>query len=289
MQRLFALIALAIVLYGVKQFCDKETDGFRLERIRSSLTHNSAWEVEALSAPKAREVASALAQNFSYLASGGQCYAFASLDGRYVLKFFKHFHRELPWWSHLPLSKRQREKLEGRKKKLQRDFSSYTLAFKELQEETGLLLIHLNKTAPHLGDVTLIDKLGIAHTIALDAFEFVLQYKAEMALPYLAEAVAQRGKEGVRAAICSMLEVLQKRCAKGIFDEDPRIQRNVGFVHGRAIILDAGRLRLDPERKKADVQKSDLRTITERLRGWLKEHYPEGVEVLNEELEALHA
>ena len=85
-----APIICAVVFYYIGSFCDQQTDRFSIARIHSDLPFNPAWETAFLSAEKKAELRKLLDQKFHYLGCGGQCFAFASEDGSYVVKFFKH-------------------------------------------------------------------------------------------------------------------------------------------------------------------------------------------------------
>lgn len=288
--RFFCFSALFCVsMYFLASFCNLLTDGFSVARIHSNLTYDKAWETLPLSREKKIELLKILDQKFSYLGCGGQCFAFASEDGAYVLKFFKHRIRK-PYSFFLttplpePFEKKRLKKLHKAQFKLQRDFNSYKIAYEDLSDETGLIYIHLNKGRDLNQSVTIRDKIGIEHRIALDDVEFVVQKRAQLAYAYIDELMAEKDAAAVRAAMHSILDVIVSRCKKGVFDEDARIHRNFGFVGAKPIFIDVGRFRRDPERMKPDVYKNDLEDITDRFRDWLEESYPTLVPVLDEEL-----
>jgi hypothetical protein len=290
---LFALAA-GVLYYCAASFCIPLTDGFSVARIHSDLPYNPAWETAPLTEDLQKELDSALKNTFRYLGCGGQCFAFASEDGRYVIKFFKHRIRKpysyflnaaLPW----PLSALCERKLSKALFKLHRDFTSYKIAHEELQEETGLLYIHLNKGTSLNRSVCLIDKLGIKHEISLDNVEFIVQERAELIYPYIENSMARGDEAAARQALQGILKVVVSRCKKGVFDEDPRIHRNFGFVGAKPILIDVGRLVRDPKRREPSVYKADLLAITKRFRTYLKESHPELVPILDEELHVLES
>jgi hypothetical protein len=81
--------------------------------------------------------------------------------------------------------------------------------------------------------------------------------------------------------------VIIRRCKKGVFDEDPKIHRNFGFLGEKPIFIDVGRFVRDDSRKDPAVYNTDIQMITKRFRHWLEEDYPELVTTLDEELHAL--
>src|SRR4029079_17540498 len=87
---LFIITLFPLLLLGVGLYLCSYRRGFTVEKISSKLSFNEAWEIHPLSL-EARDhlLHTVLSQTFYYLGSGSQSYAFASQDGKYVLKFFK--------------------------------------------------------------------------------------------------------------------------------------------------------------------------------------------------------
>jgi hypothetical protein len=287
---LFACVCISLYYLG-SWFCTPKTDAFTLGRIHSALTHHHAWETPLPIGEEKHTLATLLSQPFHYLGSGGQCYAFVSEDGNYVIKFFKHKLRA-PWnyfYTHplpAPLEAVRLRKLAKILMKLDRDFTSYKLAYEELQPETGILYVHLNKTTGLNQAVTIYDKLNIAHTIDLDQIEFIVQKKADLAYSYLDSLIQNGNLTQLKVSIDSLIEVIISRCKKGIFDEDAKIHRNFGFIDGKAVVIDVGRFRKDPSRTSSDVYTQDVRTITRSLRVWMQESCPELTPWLEQRLAA---
>jgi hypothetical protein len=293
MRFIFFCLKIALVIFAytkISDYCDKKTDKFRTRRIYSNLKFNTRWVASPSSQNNEAEVKSILSQNFSYLGSGGQCWAFLSDDGDYVIKFFKHHRRTIPKpLLAFPLPKNLDHKREmhlaKKQKKLLRDFESYKLAFEVLPKETGTIYVHLNKSTYLNQSITIFDKLNIKHTINLDDVEFVLQKKAHLVHPHIRNLMKNNDLAGASQAIASIINVIHARAQKGVFDEDARIHRNFGFINNQAIIIDVGRLVLDPNQKNPQIIKQDLLKITLRFKMWLERHYPQLVPILNEEIE----
>jgi hypothetical protein len=286
-----SFLLLGILHYFMAAFCNKWTDGFTILRIHSELPFNPAWESTPISNEKRNELHDIFSQKFHYLASGGQCFAFASENERYVVKFFKHkFRKPYSYFLKIPLPEKldqlRKRKLNKALYKLKRDFTSYKIAYEELPQETRLLYIHLNKGTQLNQSITIIDKLGIEHLIPLDDVEFIVQAKAELVYAHIETLMKQGDTQGVREALHSILHIIVNRCKRGIFDEDPRIHRNFGFIGNTPIFIDVGRFVRDPTRRDPIVYKADLLTITKRFRAWLKESHPKLVPILEEELNA---
>ncbi len=296
-----SLVATACLFCGYfyfsSQFCNAQTDGFSVVRIHSDLPYEAQWEASPLNAEEAATLDAALSQPFHYLGCGGQCFAFASEDDQYVIKFFKHrIRKPFTYFYHSSLP-RILDEVRERKYykalfKLNRDFSSYKMAYENLRAESGLIYIHLNKhektTPPCIAhkQIEIIDKLGIRHTIALDGIEFVVQKKATLAYKRIADLMNANDYAGARESMRSIIHAIAERCKKGIFDEDPKIHRNLGFVGSVPIFIDVGRFTSDPSRKKPEVYCKDIRYITKRLHHDLEDSYPTLVPILEEEIDA---
>ena len=188
------------------------------------------------------------AQNFQYLAEGGQTEVFASEDGKYVLKLFKNHPNK---W--IPFPKYHARKL----KKLRRDLNGYKLAFEALPEESCLIFCHLAKTP--FPAVTLMDQLGKTQTIDLGGVEFIIQKRAEPFCHYFHQHPS-------REALNALKGLLQHIAEKKIHDHDPRFHKNIGFLDGKAVLIDPGRLVEDPEAHAK---------FTPKFREWIKNNHPE--------------
>ncbi|MBS0604351.1 MAG: hypothetical protein JSS60_04845 [Verrucomicrobia bacterium] len=272
---------LAVVLFAVlaKQFCYKKTDGFALYKILSDLSFNQEWECPPLSQADSEQLEKILSQPFHYLAKGAQSYVFASEDGETVIKFFRVYHMRPPLWMTalslpLPLQPYRICKMIEKRVELGKDFQSYTIAFQQMKEETGLLYLHLNKTSHLKKHLTIYDKIGIAHDLDLDKMEFLVQKKATLVYPSIERLMKSEGEAAAREAIGALVHLLVNRCEKGIFDKDPDLNTNFGFLDKRPIQIDIGRFRLDPERNNPDVYRNEIIRITDNFRQWLESNYP---------------
>ncbi len=236
------ILLILLFVTALSLFARKKTDGFTVERILSSHTFHKEWET-AISTAEEKTALEALNQPFFYLGKGAQCYAFASKDGKYVIKCFRHDHMRLPLHlCFLPQSwTKQRE--ERGAQKLLKDFSSYKLAFEELREETALLYLHLNKTDHLKQELTLVDKIGIAHTLSLDGLEFVLQKRADLLYEQIEAWVKCGNVDSVKGAIDTLIMQINTRLTKGISDKDPNIKTNFGIIEGKVVQIDIGRFR----------------------------------------------
>lgn len=204
-------ILLFFTLFGFAYFfSDLATWGFTIARLRTS---------KPLGPSGGAAPYLILKQKFYLKDQGGQSYVFISADEKYVLKFFKDMPR--PW---IPFKNYQRKKLG----KLTRTINGYHLAFERLQQETGLIFLHLSPTKNPL-PTTLVDRLNIEHSIDLSSVYFVLQKRATPISSFSESILAQ------------ISELLQKRAACHIADHDPRLYANLGWIDGKLVFIDPGR------------------------------------------------
>ena len=213
-----------------------------------------------------------LEQPYCYLAKGRQCFAFLSQDGKTVVKFFNYNRFSLPFpLNHLPFLKSLYQKRQSR---FIPTMQSYEIANEYLQEETGLLYVHLQQGGG-LPDLEIKDRGGGRHCIDLNKTAFVLQRFAKPIYEEFQERFQQSGQEGVEEAVQSFLMILHKRCALGIADDDRDVEINFGFCNETAMLLDPGRLFFDQGLQTKEGVEEEMRAATRKLRRYLKKNYPE--------------
>jgi hypothetical protein len=261
MQWLLKLLLFAGCLYGAAKFCKKQTGSFTVARITSDLPFHPEWVVDTSNEERARH---ALSQPYRFLGKGAQSFVFASEDGAWVIKFFRHHHLK-------------------KNSKLAKDFGSYKLAYERLRGETGLLYLHLNKTSHLNQTLDLIDNLGIHHPINLDQYEFLVQQRARPAYPALLEWIREGKIAEAKEALTALVQLLATRSNKGIHDKDPDLNTNFGFIGTAPIQFDIGRFKL----RETPPDHDELVRITDNLHQWLMQRAPELDEHLREELKKL--
>lgn len=271
------LLAVATAFWGLSRFCERQTHGFRPYLILSNLPNDPRWEVPP--ALSEQEIDRLLDQPFTFLGSGGWCYAFLGQDQKTVLKFYRHIHllpsSLLKDFSFSKLLLRS-DPLPPTASYFQEfNFNSCILLWKKAREYSGLLYIHLNKTHGKHKPVTLIDPIGVHHQIDLDKTEFVVQKKAELILPHLGNLVHERKIEEAKHHLDTMLDCLMTLCKRGIRDHDTSLRNNYGFTEDGAIALDLSSFELDPTLQTPENYQKEMTARTQRLKHWLKKHHPE--------------
>jgi hypothetical protein len=246
-----------------------QRDRFALYKIGPLQEVNPAWDVV-----NDEELLSLLDQPFTYLGKGAQTFVFGSKDGRYVIKFFRYFHKYATPLEALPFAAVQRTAAK-RRRKMEKDFNSYKLAFDHLKEETGLLYLHLNRTAHLKKTATLYDKFKMRHQVALDDFGFIVQKRADPFYPTLSRLIKENSPEKAKAALTCLVQLFAKQRALGLFDKDPNLRTNFGFIDNQPVQLDIGRF----------IQ-GETRPLTAfyQLEKWLRLEAPELISHLHHEI-----
>jgi hypothetical protein len=291
-KKILTLLFLPLMLYGTARFCHRETQGFRMSKVTANFSSNANWEILPLPEKEQEIVDGILDQKFTYLGRGFQSFVFLSEDQKYVLKLFNNAYQwrltllntlpSFPLWEEW-----QQEKIHKIQRKLEKTFGSYKIAFEELKELTGLLYLHLDQTHPLHKKLTILDKLGIGHTIDLDSTAFLLQKKADLVYPKIDSLMQAKQLSEAKNALSSLLTLITARCKKGIGDSDALIRTNFGFLENQAVQIDVGPFSKDPDIQNPEVYLKEIGRITMSLKHWLENNHPELVPHLLEKLEEL--
>lgn len=265
-----------VCFYVTARFCKAETGKFTMMRITSNLTPQPQWETTPLSADELTRIKQILNQPYSYLSKGVQSFVFASHDGQYVIKFFRHDHLTAPFWL-TPATKAKREQ------RLHREFLSYKIAFENLRKETGLVFLHLNKTTDLHQTLDLVDKLGIHHQIPLDKYEFLVQKRACLLYTALNQMIENNKIADAKVTLTRLVQLLAQRAREGISDKDPDLETNFGVIGTEPIQIDVGRF----GKTDARLDKDEIIRVTDRLHHYLTKRCPELDQHLKTQIEKL--
>lgn len=282
---LFCFIVASLFLF------DRPQNGFTLKKIKSPFKPSPEWEVPPLSNFEKQSVRFALLQDYSYMASGAQCYAFLSSDGEYVLKFFKTKHL-IPknWLKLLPipwLSNYRFLKVDKRKAQHKELFSSYKMAYEELRKETGVEFIHLNKTKDLNVRMKIYDKNHRAYLINLDDYEFVLQKKAETVADRIVFLMENKQHEKAVDNLTGLLTQIILQCKNGYIDCDSGVSYNYGFIGDEVVHFDFGRIIKDPSANDPAFYQREILRVAKKLERWCDTHYPQLTPILEEVVDAM--
>lgn len=270
---------LSLLLYGAGRFYYQTTDGFLVSNIYYNHSINPNWDIEPLSQVNKESLNAILDQPFYYLGKGCQSYVFSSKDGEYVIKFFKYQRfRPQEWigyFSFIPWVENYRlKKIEKKKRKLEGVFTGWKIAYEHLQNETGVIYVHLNKNGGHPKNLTIFDKLGIQHSVDLNQTEFLLQKKAEMLCPTIEALVKNGDDEEVKRILRSLISMFVSENQRGFADNDHALMQNTGILHGQPLHIDVGQLIKNPIMRDPNVYQQELVNKSYKFLLWLKSRYP---------------
>lgn len=281
-RRLSVVFACFLLIIAFHRFCDWKADGFSMSRVlRNTLSQEAGV---ALSLIPPQELDSIFNQKFRYLAKGKQSFVFVSEDEKYVIKLLNNQYQKRLSTLHLLPSWLAHDKIAYNQKKMALASESYQLAFSDLREETGVLLLHLHPTSSLNKKLTIVDKLQIEHKLDLDNTGFLLQKRATPAYTQLKEWLQKGEKDKAKHALSDILKLLVTRCKKGISDKDPLIRTNLGFIGEKPLLLDLGPFSKNPEIKKKELYAPEILKITTSLKEWLQKEDPSLAVYLEEEL-----
>lgn len=263
MRSIFILqLAVAIGLSGLSYI---RTDGFSESVIHGQFP-------DSASQPPSEEIGAILRQPFHYLGKGRQCFVFESEDGLYVVKFFNQKYLKDPWYAFLM-------KGEKKKRQLRRKFyqESYSIAYREFGD--GLVYLHLGPSGP-LPPLHCLDRAHGEHQIDLSGVPFVLQRKGTLIYPWLRQVMQREGIEGLKKQLDAYVAVIQQRIDKKIGDIDQDVANNWGYIDGKLVQLDPGRLYYT-DLNTPDWIAQEWRRATVNLYKWLNNNYKEAGDYFN--------
>ncbi len=276
MKKLVILPLLLLFCVSVGQVLYFVKDGFSPRRIQS-LAHfaNEEWN---------EEVKAALKQTFRYLGRGRQCFAFASADGKYVLKFPRTDIYKTPLWvKSLPVSTYRKNLEADHKEREEFILDSLRISFQELKEQTGLLAIHLGQSESRQF-LKVIDASGYLHSLPLGKTSFVLQTKHPILMRTFSEALNRKDLREAKKILDALLHAILERARKGILNRDRSFLRNYGFDGTSAYQIDVGSFfkRADLSQKAA-FEKS-ARDSLDPIQEWLAQNAPELLDYFNNQI-----
>lgn len=291
--RFFLLMAAVVALvYGAGRLYYQVTDGFVESNIAYDHPNDPRWQIAAPSAETKKIIDGALNQPYHYLGKGCQSYVFASEDGRYVIKFLKYQRFRPQQWiklfSFIPSVENYRlGKIAKKKEKLEGVFTSWMIAYQDLQPETGVVYIHLNKNDEFENELVVQDKIGLTHSLNLNQTEFLLQRRAEMLCPTISSLMEKNDQKAAELILVKLLDMLVSENKRGFADNDHALMQNTGVLDGNPVHVDVGQFVRNSIVKDPKVYNQEIFTKTYRFRKWLEKNYPPLGEFLKQRLEEL--
>ncbi len=195
-------------------------------------------------------------QPLFFLGEGKQCVAYETSDGKYVLKLFKKSDKK------------------KKRKQLEEYMMGAVLARTVLPGETGVVACVCGPHSLKVPTVTVLTERGKVEKIALQDVPFIFQKKAQPFKQTLMRLLAERNVKEAAARLESLFTLLTVCREKGVVDRDGSLIRNgnVGFVDGKATLLDTGKLCQLSDRKRQTLH--DLNRL-KPLQSWLESACPE--------------
>lgn len=276
----FVLSTLLLLTAFIFWLAPKKSTPFSREAIQADVHFRPEWESRGMSPEEDRVVREALSQPYRYLGCGGQCYAFASSDDQYVVKFFKQKPFTVaPWIAKFPipiLMDWLKVKKSEKKEKIRSNvFNAFKVSLAHLSQETGMLYVHLNRTSDLNKTLSVTDADGEPHLLPLDDLEFALQKKAELAFQRIDSLMQGSDVEGAKRAVYKLLKLNLELYQKGYRNRDPNFHSNYGFIGEEAILIDVGRLVYTEEIKAAENISKEFKKVALRFRKYLADNYPQ--------------
>jgi hypothetical protein len=270
----------ACFLTGLYFFCEKQTQGFRFHQLLSNVPNDARWDISPLTFDEKAQLPVLLDQTFTFIGKGGFCWAFLGEDKKTVLKFYTHHFLDLfSLFTHFSWEKlllKSPSHVSALSPYLEFAFKSCKLLYTHAKENTGLIYIHLNKTKDLFPSVTLIDPIGMRHTIDLDKTEFVLQQRAEPLIAYIARSIEEKHSDHAQKAIDQYLNCLLTLSRLGIKDLDRSFRDNYGILgNGMVVSMDISSFTEDACIQRPGYYKKEIILKSHNLAKWLKKHHPE--------------
>jgi hypothetical protein len=219
-------------------------------------------------------------QTLRWLGRGMQAVVFETQDEKYVVKFFQLGKlREDADRGAIKgfFSKESAEKQQDRMKRKEEIFSSSKMCFEDLQDETGIVYVHLNRTRDLVHTIRIVDKNGQSHRIHGDETSFLVQKKGRYLIPTIVGHMEKGQADQARDRIDQVFDLLLSLAKKGYVDQDDCLIRNnnIGLTEDRAIYIDTGHLFRVPNLDVAKRMNYEFEIRLDPFEKWLRVAYPE--------------
>jgi hypothetical protein len=277
---LWLFFSLCIIFIGAFCVLDrsyyKKNNGFCPAEIHPTNLERRPWDREKQTSLSQDELLSLLKGPFTYLGKGHQTQVFENATKDYVIKFYRFAHHSRPWgfFKH-PLSRfsTKRKKIRAYDDlKFLKTKQSFALAFARLNQESGLVAVHLDPSDAALGRALIYDASGNQYTVSLDDTVFVVQKKGELIFPLLLKTIARGDIACAKEIIDNAVNYFHARSLLSIKDEDPAIDKNYGIFEGKVFQLDVGRLIEDSNVLQAQVRQEEAQKLFAPLHHFLQQH-----------------
>lgn len=282
-KRAAAIVSAGVLIAGLILGWYHLTGGFKISKIVFHRYSDTFYD-HRFERGDGEFLARILQQRFRFLGKGCQVYAFASQDGKYVLKLLKLHRYKTPFRRKFSaFLKNFAVGQEGRIKKLQLQekirlasaFAGYQLAMDALKEEAALAYAHFDAEKKLPCKLLLKDSSGRKFALNPNRTFFLVQKKARNLKE---ELLGLRKLNKLREAehiVDLSVEHLKRRLQSRIFDSDHSgYVRNLGLLGDRAISIDVGNFKQRKNATEEELEKEYLCCVR-RLYNWACKNYPE--------------
>lgn len=228
-------------------------------------------------------LSSFLQEPMTFIGMGSQCIAFAPKEESYVCKMCKkNRYQNLPFFPPFSSLKKTEKKL----KRKEADFASYLFAYEHLQEQCGIVYLHLASTSNLNTKLLLIDPLKLTHRLDADKALFYVQKHAKPFVEYITILAKENKTEEIKALLRQILAMTLQNSRLGIFLRDI-YPKNIGICENKPLWIDPGRITYNPEFASFSKQKEALQKLCLNLNPFLASLNPELAAFLQLEMQSL--
>ena len=252
---------------------------FNSKLIESRFSPRKEWNIKVT--PQQEQFFYTISQQtLRWLGRGMQAVVFETQDEKYVVKFFQlgRLRDDADLGTIKGLFSRESEaKRQERITHREEIFSSSKMCFEDLQEETGIIYVHLNRTKDRIHTIRLVDRYGQSHRIKGDETSFLVQKKARYLVPTITAHMERGQVAQAKARIDQVFSLLLSLARKGYVDGDDALIRNnnIGLTEDRAIYIDTGHLFRTPNLDAEERMKYEFQIRLDPFEKWLRIAYPE--------------
>jgi hypothetical protein len=186
----------------------------------------------------------------------------------------------------LPVSSLREQGRADCAKREQFILESMRIAFEELQNQTGVLAVHLGQSDSSGKKLTLVDAFGCRHCLPLEKTSFVLQTKQPLLMQAFQAALQRGDRIQAQKILDALLDTILERGRKGILNRDRSFLRNYGYDGRKAYQIDIGSFfRLEDLEPSTAFHKSVTDSV-DAIKEWMAKTDPEMLLYLNRQLSA---
>lgn len=272
----WSVLPIAITLFCIYH-SQQPSLKFSLKKITSLHSYNTRWDLGNPSKEQEKILDDVSSQLFRYLGCTKNSYEFLSENGIFLIKFFKQKKMKTQLFLNffmLPHElKLMREEIIARRT-LERNrlFSSYLIACERLPLQTNTLYLHLNPTKMLNRTLSIKAPFGKFYTLEMDKVEFLIQKQSDNILIHITNLMAEGQEKESKEALSAVLDLIIFCAVEGIDFLDKKQKPLFGFSNHKPIYCNIGNFQPSVSRHPTA---QELYNATLELRVWLKRHYPQ--------------